>query len=193
MATMIAITMGVVIFGHQTDLLTSSAWFSVGLSFSMILYFTSSYMSFFAGLILAIYTTSLWPLLFKRLISFPPHKVLPLAMVTMIFLIVLSAWVVAYNFVPGGVITRERTDVLLVLAYVFCGLGTCGFSVQQTEVKDQEDLPNNDKKEEEKVNFFGRVFRRLSTITEDPELEEKEEPPSVMKQVNMQMESEFIL
>lgn len=88
---------------------------------------------------------------------------------------------VAYNFVPGGVITRERTDVLLTLLVLSCGLGTCNISYHQAEVKVPEDVPK-DKAKDDQINFFGRVFRRMSTITEDTEVEE-EEPFSIMQQV----------
>ena len=172
---MVAFTLGVVIFGHQTDLLSSWAWLGVGFVFSMTLYFSYTYMAFFGGLILAIYTASLWPILLKRLVSFPAHKVLPMAMFVMIFYIMLSAWVVAYNFVPGGVLTRERTDVLLILLVLSCGLGTCSFPFQQAEVQVAEDsLKENQIKKGDKINIFGRVFRRLSTVTEFPEQEEEE-------------------
>lgn len=169
--------MGVVIFGHQTDLLTSWAWLWVGLVSAMTLYFTSAFLAFFGGLVLAIYTASLWPHLTKRVIKYPPHRVIPIAMVVMFAYIVLSVWVVAFNFVPGGVFTRERTDVLLLLLVFSCGLGTCNFSRQQAEVE----VPKSPKRrvKENKVNIIGRVIRRLSTITE---LEE-EEPNSFTKQV----------
>jgi hypothetical protein len=34
-----------------------------------------------------------------------------------------SVWTVAYNFVPGGFITRERTNVLLAFVALTVGYG----------------------------------------------------------------------
>jgi len=166
--------MGLVFFGNQVDLLTSFPWLSVGVLFFMILYYGETYMAFFGGLILAIYTSSLWPLLLKRIVAFPPHKVFVVAMGTYFFYLVLSVWVVAYNFVPGGEYTRERTDVMMFSVILCCGLGTCSFSSECVEGGAGEKLQRK-RERVMMVNFFGRVFRRLSTIVEDPENEELEE------------------
>lgn len=176
---MFAMTVGVVLFGHQTDLLTSWRWTAVGVVFSMVLYFMSTYMAFFGGIILAIYTMSLWPLLTKRVINFPPHKILPVAMLVFIFYMVLSAWVVAYNFVPGGTITRERTDVMLIMLVLSCGLGSRNIATPTPKSAAEGDpykRPRlnraNLQRKESRINFLGHVIRRLSTVTEEGEGEE---------------------
>lgn len=169
MVTMLAMTVGVVVFGHQTDLLTSWRWTAVGMLFSMVLYFMESYTAFFGGIILSIYTMSLWPLLAKRVVNFPPHRVLPVAMLVTIFYIVLSAWVVAYNFVPGGTLTRERTDVMLIMLVLSCGLGSRNASTA-SDVEVQE--KSLERRKVSQVNFVGRVIRRLSTVTEEGEGDE---------------------
>jgi hypothetical protein len=46
---------------------------------------------------------------------------LTLANIVYIVLTLGSVWVVAYNFVPGGEYTRERTDVLVGIAMAFIG------------------------------------------------------------------------
>lgn len=179
MLTMLALTLGVVVFGHQTDLLTSWWWTAVGLVFSMVLYFMSTYTAFFGGIVLAVYTGSLWPLMAKRVVHFPPHKVVPLAMVVVVFYMVLSAWVVAYNFVPGGTVTRERTDVMLVMLVLCCGAAsrTVGVVSKSTpgDACGEQRRPPALKKKASKVNLLGRVIRRLSTVTEDKEGEGNED------------------
>lgn len=173
MVTMFAMTIGVVLFGHQTDLLTSWRWTAVGLVFSMVLYFMSSYTAFFGGIILAIYTMSLWPLLAKRVVNFPPHKVLPIAMLVSIFYMLLSAWVVAYNFVPGGTLTRERTDVMLILLILSCGLGSRSVATPTTpDVPASPYKKTGRERKKSQINFLGRVIRRLSTVAEEGEGEE---------------------
>ena len=173
MVTMLAMTVGVVVFGHQTDLLTSWRWTAVGVLFSMVLYFMESYTAFFGGIVLSIYTMSLWPLLAKRVVNFPPHRILPVAMLVTIFYIVLSAWVVAYNFVPGGTLTRERTDVMLIMLVLSCGLG----SRNANTASDVKVLAKNQERKRlqrkvSQVNFLGHVIRRLSTVTEEGEGDE---------------------
>ena len=179
-------------FGHQTDLLTSWRWTALGLVFSMILYFMTTYTAFFGGIMLAIYTMSLWPLMAKRVVNLPAQRVLPIAMLVSIFYMLLSAWVVAYNFVPGGTITRERTDVMLVMLVLSCGLGSRSIATAMTAkveagqqgsgkeggVKSDSfkrsalrkppkggEIPRNPST----INFLGHVIRRLSTVTEEGE------------------------
>lgn len=180
MVTLLALAMGLAFFGNQVDLLTSIPWLSVGITFFMVLYYGETYLAFFGGLVLAIYTASLWPLLLKRIVAFPPHKLFVVAMGTYFFYLVLSVWVVAYNFVPGGVYTRERTDVMMIVMILCCGIGTCSFSLARVESSASDQLLEK-RDRVLMVNFFGRVFRRLSTITEDPENEMLEETTLVQQ------------
>jgi len=166
MVTLTALSIGIVLFGHQDSLLSSVQWFSVGIISSMVLYFGKTYAAFFGGLILAIYTASLWPLLLRRVTAFQPHKLFAVAMPVYFGYILLSVWVVAYNFVPGGVVTRERTDVLLLVIIFCCGLGTCDLFWDRSPTAT---ISGNGKatKEVRTVTLFGRAFRRLSVIEEE--------------------------
>ena len=168
LATMFALTLGLLGFGHLSDLLSSYPWTFVGLVFSMILYFLNSFAAFFGGLILAVYTMSLWPHLSKRIVNFSPAKILAVSMLTFFLLTLLSAWVAAYNFVPGGTLTRERSDVMLILTILLIGMGARKIrrddKVDESEVYSRLGLKM---KKTSKVNVFGQVFRRLSTITEE--------------------------
>ena len=175
--TMGSLTVGLILFGHQWQLLSSRAWAAVGVVFSMVLYFAKTYTAFFGGQILAIYTMSLWPMLSKRFVSHNPGKAIPLAMSVCFLLTLLSVWVVAYNFVPGGIITRERSDAMLILTTLIIGFASRNVrqgggdskvvpskkhraeSMKRAGMKDQGD--------NKQITFFGRVFRRLSTITEE--------------------------
>ena len=115
---------------------------------------------------------SLWPHLLKRLTAFPVGKALPVAYLTLILLTVLSVWVVAYNFVPGGTITRERTDVLLAITVLLIGFASRNVGSSGAQLKDKENLEGKhdkatSKKGSKRVSYVGHVFRRLSTITEE--------------------------
>ena len=173
---MLMLTVGLVMFGHQGDLLGSPGWLLLGLASAMVLYFMHSYLAFFGGCILAIYTMSLWPHMVKRLTAFPVGKALSFAILTFIVLFLLSAWVVAYNFVPGGTVTRERTDVLLVITVLLIGLGSrkVGPSGGQSEAKSGGSKSKKGDKSERSSSL--KTGRRLSTISEErSETDEAEE------------------
>ena len=169
---MLLLTVGLVMFGHQGDLLGSPGWLLLGLASAMVLYFMHSYLAFFGGCILAIYTMSLWPHMVKRLTAFPVGKALSFAILTFIVLFLLSAWVVAYNFVPGGTVTRERTDVLLVITVLLIGLGSrkIGSSGGRSEAKSGGSKTKKGDKSERSSSL--KTSRRLSTISETDEAEE---------------------
>ncbi|XP_064404769.1 PGAP2-interacting protein-like isoform X2 [Halichondria panicea] len=162
LATLCALTVGLLGSGHCRDLLSSHPWTMVGLFFSMVFYFMESYTAFFGGLILAVYTMSLLPHISKRLVNFPSGKVFPIAMLSYFFLLLLSVWVVAYKFVPGGVITRERSDAMHVLLILLIGMASRKFGSEHESSK-----MHSQKAANKKSTLFGRFFRRLSTITEE--------------------------
>ena len=73
---------------------------------------------------LAIYTMSIWPEMVDRLTLCPPARSTVVVIVTYLLEIFFFVWTVAYNFVPGGVYTREHTDFLIaaVMLSIFMGL-----------------------------------------------------------------------
>ncbi|XP_042197748.1 PGAP2-interacting protein [Callorhinchus milii] len=80
--------------------------------------------AFVSGTMLSIYTMSLWPHMVERMIgSGHPGKVLGTAMLVYVLEMLATVWCTAYNFVPGGVIAREKTGVILGLLVVLTGLG----------------------------------------------------------------------
>ena len=67
---------------------------------------------------MAVYTMSVWPAMIDRATSCPPGRTLALAAVTYVCETLFSVWTVAYNFVPGGVYTREHTGYLIAFAMI---------------------------------------------------------------------------
>ena len=76
------------------------------------------------GLLLAVYTTSIWPMMLDCLSTCPPVRTLLLAAFVWLVETLFSVWTVAYNFVPGGEYTREHTGWLIAAVMVTLGLAT---------------------------------------------------------------------
>lgn len=72
---------------------------------------------------LAIFIMSIWPEMISRLMLCPPAKTVSLAVLVWLVEILFSVWTVAYNFVPGGEFTREKTSWLIVAVVIFLGMG----------------------------------------------------------------------
>jgi len=77
------------------------------------------YCSSLGGLLLAVYIASVWPVLADQVSMCPPGRTMFVVGVVWLIELLFSVWTVAYNFVPGGEYTRERT-ILLVVASILC-------------------------------------------------------------------------
>ena len=74
----------------------------------------NSWPGFAAGLVVAVYSCAVVPALFKGASVHHPAKSFGIAMLTYMGYNFASVWVVAYAFVPGGFLLRERTWVLML-------------------------------------------------------------------------------
>ena len=181
---MASLVMGVVLMSHRRDRLTGLAWHLIGLASGLGLYFLNSYSAFFEGSVLAFYTASLWPHLAKRVTSYPPGKVATIALVTWCLLCVTSVWVVAYNFVPGGTVTRERTDVLMALVIFLVAVASRDYSSKTEGAGEKSTSDGREEGGNGKIAADGgermqglrrRHMSRLPPISEEEEEEEEEE------------------
>ena len=118
-AVIIALGIGVILSHYQWT--SNVFWWLIGSTGAALLYFAPRYWSMIGGLLLAIYTMSIWPTMIDRLFCRPVGRTLTLANLVYIILVLGSVWVVAYNFVPGGEFTRERTHILLGITMVLIG------------------------------------------------------------------------
>ena len=80
------------------------------------------HLNFAGGLIVAIFTLSIWPEVLDRLTACPPAKTVTLAALVYIVNVLFEVWTVAYNFVPGGEYTREHTGYQIGFVSLILGL-----------------------------------------------------------------------
>ncbi len=118
-AVIIALGIGVLLSRYNWT--SNLFWWLVGSAGAALLYFAPRYWSMIGGLMLGVYTMSIWPAMIDRLFCRPVARTLTLANLVYIVLVLGSVWVVAFNFVPGGEYTRERTHVLLGITMVLIG------------------------------------------------------------------------
>ena len=115
-AVIVALGVGVLLSKEKWT--SNILWWLIGSVGATLLYFASRHWAIMGGLILGIYTMSIWPPMIDRLFCRPVACTMALANLVYIVLTLASVWVVAYNFVPGGEYTRERTHVLLAVTMV---------------------------------------------------------------------------
>jgi len=118
----------------HNNIVTTKYWFFFGLA-GWILFASSNgtifppYVEFAGGLILAIYTISVWFLIIEQLSkSSSIGKSFLLGGLWYTFEQFWSVYVVAYKFVPLGFVLRERSKSLTLLPILFMGISHVQFS-----------------------------------------------------------------
>jgi len=108
---------------HQTYV-SSSLWWLFGCLSSLFLFHAPPLIAFIGGLGLATYITSVFPTLVSLIYQCKKGKTLTTGLLFSIVLLLASVWVVAYNFVPGGTLTREKNDIIMIVAMVAIGFSS---------------------------------------------------------------------
>lgn len=92
-------------------LLTHPAWFAYGAFSTCVLYFYNDWLGYFGGCNLAVFFMSIVPVVLARVAgSRSIAKTFTVAMLVVALFYVGSVFTVAYAFVPGGQVFRERTN-----------------------------------------------------------------------------------
>ncbi|TPX60434.1 hypothetical protein PhCBS80983_g01778 [Powellomyces hirtus] len=108
----------------------SYAWWMAGTAGIMALYFlpqlstSGRFAGFAGGLVFAIYAMSIAPALIQQLSYFPIGRTMFVGLLTYSIMQLAHVWVVAYAFVPGGPLARERTHYVIGFMQFLLFLGT---------------------------------------------------------------------
>ncbi|KAJ2958189.1 hypothetical protein NQZ79_g6209 [Umbelopsis isabellina] len=121
-ATIAALAFGLVIYPFG-NFVTGYVWYFVACGACAVFYNISGWTGYYAGLVLGAYLTSILPAVIGSMVQHPPFKTLLTATMIYNLLCLAHVWVVAYEFVPGGVYARERTNWILTAIMLMLGLG----------------------------------------------------------------------
>ncbi|XP_078603076.1 PGAP2-interacting protein-like [Branchiostoma floridae x Branchiostoma japonicum] len=108
----------------SSDWLTGNPlWFLAGgVGGAAAIQFLPTYQGFLGGVLLAVYTMSVWPQISDRLVLCPPARTMVLTLAVYLVQMFGMVWCTAYNFVPLGEYTRERTYILLAISVLCVGV-----------------------------------------------------------------------
>ena len=103
----------------------SRTWtaFGIGCVGAALLTNFADWTAFYGGLGLAFYTMSISPSLIFSAVRTGPAKTFGLAFFFYNFMVFFHVWVVAYAFVPGGPLVREKTSWVMTTTMLFIGAG----------------------------------------------------------------------
>lgn len=90
---------------------------------AFVLYASDGWVGYIGGLVLTVYLLSITPVILESAGRHNPGISFGLGFFFLVLLYLGHVWIVAYAFVPGGPLLRERTDLILIAQQVMIGLG----------------------------------------------------------------------
>ncbi|KAI9500272.1 integral plasma membrane protein [Coemansia spiralis] len=99
--------------GHRIELSTGMLWWGIAAIGAALITFVSGWPGFAGGLVLAFYLGTITRSVLRVVARCPPGRTFAVGMLWYNILVLAHVWVVAYEFVPGGPILRERTWVIM--------------------------------------------------------------------------------
>lgn len=111
----------------------ASSWsaFFVGCLGALGLYTFHGYPGYLGGLVLTCFLMAYMPNCIITASKTPPGKTFGVGFIIYNLLTLMHVWIVAYAFVPGGPILRERTDIVML-----CMMSCIGCGILSTNMRD---------------------------------------------------------
>jgi len=158
--TIIAMGLGLLLSTQfRPSLLLSWLAFGGACCGALFLYSFAGWWGYFGGLALGIYMMAITPqFLLAASESSNPGTIFGLAFLIYDFLVLAHVWVVAYAFVPGGPLLRERTD--LITTWQMACIATGVYHIQQRKVPANGPYPTKEDRRES-----GIPYQRNKTYT----------------------------
>lgn len=129
--TIAAMTSGLFVGLWRPNLAGSWPVFAVGTAGAMILTFFSHWFGYYGALTLTFYLTAVSVPLLSSSTKKSPATVFGLGFMIYNFMVLFHVWVVAYAFVPGGPLVRERTDWVMMTMMLLIGAGVFDFNASK--------------------------------------------------------------
>jgi hypothetical protein len=103
--------------------------FGIGSVGAAVLTTFHHWFGYYGALTLTVYLMAITPVMFTNAVRFSPGRTFFLAFFVYNIMVLFHVWVVAYAFVPGGPLVRERTDWVMASMMILIGCGV--FSILQ--------------------------------------------------------------
>lgn len=135
--TIFAMGVGLVFGLFYPDVARGWTAFGVGSVGAAVLTCFSHWFGYYGALTLTIYLMAIAPTIISNAVRFSPGRTFFVGFFVYNIMVLFHVWVVAYAFVPGGPLVRERTDwvmtsmMLLIGAGVFSALQNSGAPPKQ--------------------------------------------------------------
>lgn len=109
----------------------SPFYLMVSFGSAYVLYAYNGWVGFAGSLALTFYLASLGPLIGQSTADYNPAALFFCSFFVNILISLASIWIVAYAFVPGGPLLRERTDLVLSVSVGFLAFGILNYKLRK--------------------------------------------------------------
>lgn len=121
--TIAAMGAGFLIGLFRSDLAKTWTFYGVACTAAAVFYRNPGWLGYYGALVLATYFMALIPSFVRSATRHTPGKTFGLAFLFYNIIVLAHVWVVAYAFVPGGPLLRERTDLVMTMMMLMIGAG----------------------------------------------------------------------
>ncbi|KAI9694224.1 MAG: hypothetical protein M1820_009123 [Bogoriella megaspora] len=128
--TILAMGIGLLLGLFKPELVRTWTSFGVGSLGAAVLTCFKHWFGYSGAVVLTVYLTALAPPLISHAVRFSPASTFGVGFLIYNLMVLFHVWVVAYAFVPGGPLVRERTD--WVMASMMLQIGNGVFSMAST-------------------------------------------------------------
>ncbi|KAK6360713.1 hypothetical protein TWF730_006841 [Orbilia blumenaviensis] len=121
--TIIAMGVGFLIGLLRQELATSPMFYIVGCIGAAFLQSFHGWWGYYGALVLTVYLMAITPSFIKLCAKYPPGATFGTGFMVYNLLVLAHVWVVAYAFVPGGFLLRERTWLVMTFMMALIAIG----------------------------------------------------------------------
>lgn len=136
--TIVSMGAGFLIGLFRSDLAKTWSFYGVACTAAGVFYHNPGWLGYYGALVLATYLMALIPSFVQSATRHTPGKTFGFAFLFYNIIVLAHVWVVAYAFVPGGPLLRERTDLVMVGMMLMIGAGvfaTTSYSPEPPKIR----------------------------------------------------------
>lgn len=136
--------------------------FGIGSLGATLLTCYSHWTGFYGCLALAFYLMAVAPVLISSAARHSPATTFGLGGIVYVFLTLFHVWVVAYAFVPGGLLVREHTDWLMAITMLSIGAGVFSAAITNSSSPKAKTISPNGRRQRSYYVYVLAVLQLLS-------------------------------
>ncbi|PGH21571.1 hypothetical protein AJ80_03131 [Polytolypa hystricis UAMH7299] len=161
--TIFAMGVGMLLGVFYPRIARSWTAFGIGSIGAAILTANSHWFGYYGALVLTVYLMAVTPTLITSAVRHSPALTFGFGFLVYNLMVLFHVWVVAYAFVPGGPLVRERTDWVMITMMILIGAGVFSAAVSNSaSIPKSKRAPSNNQKTRSYYAYVIAILQILS-------------------------------